>query len=135
MGDTDERQQVMLTHRLHRDGACDYQLVICCVVAERCQVERAWGEHLGVGAGHPSRRCGQAVGVEVDTERDQERGCSVLGGDQIDFAWRLDHTQRWPWHSLSLTVTIQTVDRNRRCGHDANAFAAGRAPGRKARAS
>jgi hypothetical protein len=69
MGDSDERQQVMLTHRVHRDGAGDDQLVICGVVAERGQVERAWGEHLGVGAGHPGRGSGQAFGVEVDPER------------------------------------------------------------------
>ena len=34
MGDSDERQQVMLTHRLHRDGAGDDQLVISGVVAK-----------------------------------------------------------------------------------------------------
>jgi hypothetical protein len=107
MGDSDEQQQVMLTHRLHRDGAGDDQLVIRCVVAERGQVERAWGEHLGVGAGHLSWASGQAFGVEVD----QERSCSLLRGDQINFARRFDHAQRRPWHSLSSVVTVQTVDR------------------------
>src|SRR5919107_2973096 len=120
MGYSEEWQQVMLTHRLHRDGACDDQLVICCVVAERGQVERAWSEHLGVGAGHSSRGSGQAFGVEVDTERDQKRGCSLFRGDQINFAWRFDHAQRRPWHSLSWTVTVQTVDGERRCRHEAN---------------
>jgi hypothetical protein len=69
MSDADERQQVMLTHRVHRDGAGDDQLVICCVVAEHGQVERAWSEQLSVSAGHPSRRSAQTFGVEVDTER------------------------------------------------------------------
>ena len=92
MSHADERQQVMLTHRLHRDGAGDDQLVISCVVAEGGQVERAWSEHLGVSAGHPSWGSGQTFGVEVDTERDQKRSCSLLRGDQINFARRFDHS-------------------------------------------
>ena len=59
------------------------------------------GEHLGVGAGHPSRGSSQAFGVEVDTERDQERGCGLFCCDQINFVWRFDHAQCRPWHSLS----------------------------------
>src|SRR5687767_9491660 len=54
----DERQQVMLTYRLHRNGASNDQLVISGVVGECGQIERAWTEHLGVRPRHPSRGSG-----------------------------------------------------------------------------
>ena len=43
MGDADERQQVVLAHRLHRDRAGDDQLVVSGVVGEGGQVERREG--------------------------------------------------------------------------------------------
>src|SRR5215217_5935762 len=61
----DEREQVMLTYRLHRDRTGDDQLVVSGVVGEGRQVEGARAEHLGVRAGHPSRGGGQALGVKV----------------------------------------------------------------------
>jgi hypothetical protein len=102
----DERQQVMFTHRLHRDRASDDQLVISGVVGECGQVEGAWAEHLGVRSRHPSRGSGQALGVEVYSERDQERGCSLLRCDQVDSFRRFDDMQRRPWGSLSEVGTV-----------------------------
>src|SRR5829696_6751618 len=90
----DERQQVMLTYRLHRNGARNDQLVISGVVGECGQVERAWTEHLGVRPRHPSRGRRQTLGVEVHSECDQERGCGLLRGDQVGSARRLDNMQR-----------------------------------------
>ena len=39
--DADERQQVVLAHRLHRDGAGEHQLVVALVVGERGELEGA----------------------------------------------------------------------------------------------
>ena len=106
MSHPDERQQVMLTHRLHRDRASDDQLVISGVVGECGQVEGAWAEHLGVRARHPSRGSGQALGVEVYSERDQECGCGLFRGDQVGSSRRFDDMQRRPWGSLSWFGTV-----------------------------
>src|SRR5215211_1724048 len=54
VSDPDKRQQMMLTHRLHRDRAGNDQLVISGVVGECGQVEGAWAERLGVSPCHPS---------------------------------------------------------------------------------
>lgn len=86
----------MFTDRLHWDRSGDDQLVISGVVGERGQVERAGTEHLGVGTRHPGRCRGQTLCVEVDTKRHQERGCSLLCGDQINSTPRLDYPQRGP---------------------------------------
>ena len=78
------------------------------------------GDELGSGGGVAAKPAvegggdgssGQAFGVEVDPGRDQERGCSLLGGGQITSLGGLDHAQRRPWHILSSAVTVQTVDR------------------------
>jgi hypothetical protein len=85
-----ERQQVMFTHRLHRKRPGDDQLVIFGVVGKCGELEGTRAEHFGVRACHPSWGSCQAFGVEVHTERDQERSCRLLGGGQVGSGLRFD---------------------------------------------
>ena len=133
MSYTDEREQVMLTYRLHRDRTGDDQLVISAVVGEGSQVEGARAEHLGVRARHPSRGGGQALGVKVHPERDQECGCSLLCGGQINSARRPHHPQRRSGHDLRCAgIIVESVRSKHPGSHGASPSEMSGVRGRKA---
>jgi hypothetical protein len=82
--DTDERQQVVLADRAKGDRAGQHQLVVAFVVGERGQVERAQGEQLSVGTGHPPGGLAQAFRTQLHTQRPQESRRRALSRRKID---------------------------------------------------
>jgi hypothetical protein len=80
MGCADERQHVVLAHRVHRNAARQDQLVVVLIVGEGGEVERAWAEHLGVGLRHAPRRVGQRLVLGADAQRDEKVRGGALGG-------------------------------------------------------
>ena len=45
-----------------------------------------------------------ALGVDIDAERDQERGCGLRRGVKIDADRRLDDPQRHPWWARTVDL-------------------------------
>jgi hypothetical protein len=109
VGDADERQQVVLADRVHREGAGQDELVVVALlVGEGGQLERAGGEQLGVGARHPSGRAPGALRIQRHPERGEELRRGGLGGGQVDAGVVGDHPQgRARAHPGSLHVEFR----------------------------
>jgi hypothetical protein len=67
--DADERQQVVLAHRVERDARRDNELVVAAIVREGRRRERRRRQHLRIHARHSARCVAQALVGQVDAER------------------------------------------------------------------
>jgi hypothetical protein len=84
VGDTPERQQVVLAQRAQWDRPGHHQLVVALVVGEGGGAERRRGEQLGEGVRDPARGAGKALGAQVGPEGLQQRPGGRLGRLQVD---------------------------------------------------
>ena len=71
MGHPVEGQEVVLAQRLEGDVPGQDQFVVPLLVGERGQIERAGGQELGVGPGHPPRRVGEVFRRRIVPEGDE----------------------------------------------------------------
>ena len=93
VGDTVERQEVVLAERLKGDVPGEHEFVVALVVGEGGEVEGAGREELGEGACDPPGRVDQVLGGRVVTQRHQERGHGLRRGVEVDGWSRVDHVQ------------------------------------------
>ncbi|GAA2794453.1 hypothetical protein GCM10010441_19650 [Kitasatospora paracochleata] len=94
VGGADERQQVVLAHRAHRDGPGEHQFVVSLLVGEGGQVERPGAEEFGVRPRHPGRRAAQPFRVGPHPQRPQELPGGLLRRGEVDAVGLADHPQR-----------------------------------------
>ena len=90
----EERHQVVLARRVHRDVPHQDQLVVVLVegpLQHRVRVDAQAGELLRVGAGHPGRGVRKALPVRVLAARDQQLPHRRLGPGLVEVRRRAIH--------------------------------------------